>query len=68
MSALEDVVMKEGDVLVVPRGMRHRPAVEEGKEASAMVIEVAGVVNTGDAEGESAEKMRNPIVDARGQA
>ncbi len=35
-----------GDLVVVPRGVEHRPVAEE--EATVLVIEPEGVVNTGD--------------------
>ena len=44
-----DVHLREGQLYVVPRGVEHCP-VAEG-EVAAMLIEPAGVVNTGDAEG-----------------
>ena len=44
-----DVTLKAGQLYVVPRGVEHCP-VAEG-EVSAVLIEPAGVVNTGDAGG-----------------
>ncbi|KAH7161861.1 RmlC-like cupin domain-containing protein [Dactylonectria macrodidyma] len=41
----DPVVMKEGDVFVVPRGVRHRPVAEN---ACIMMIEHQSTVNTGD--------------------
>jgi mannose-6-phosphate isomerase-like protein (cupin superfamily) len=38
-----------GDLTVIAKGVRHRPVVEEGP-VSILLIEKAGVVNTGDAE------------------
>ncbi len=43
------VVMGAGDMLVVPRGVEHRP-VAEVEPCAVMLFEPAGVVNTGDAE------------------
>ena len=63
----DDVVMEEGDVLVVPRGVRHCPVVEEGNEACAMIMELVGTVNTGDADGDGAERVRNEVEDVRGR-
>ena len=40
------VELKEGDMLVVPRGVEHRPVAKP--ECSVLLIETAGVVNTGD--------------------
>lgn len=42
----QDVIMSEGDVYVVPRGVRHRPV---ARDAKVMMVETAGTVNTGDA-------------------
>ncbi|HJU98193.1 MAG TPA: cupin domain-containing protein [Jiangellaceae bacterium] len=44
-----DVVLSAGEMFVVPRGVEHCP-VAEG-EVRALLIEPAGVVNTGDAGG-----------------
>ncbi|KAH7129773.1 RmlC-like cupin domain-containing protein [Dactylonectria estremocensis] len=41
----DPVVMKEGDVFVVPKGVRHRPVAES---ACTMMIEHQSTVNTGD--------------------
>ena len=37
-----------GQMIVVPRGVEHRPVADE--ECSVMLVEPAGLVNTGDAE------------------
>lgn len=42
------VELHEGDMIVVPRGVEHRPVAE--KECSVMLVEPAGLVNTGDLE------------------
>ena len=39
-----------GEMLVVPKGVRHKPYAEE--ECKVMLVEPRGVVNTGDAEGD----------------
>ncbi len=44
------VVLKEGEFLIVPRGVEHRPVAEE--EVSIMLFEPAGTVNTGGEKGE----------------
>ena len=44
-----DVVLSAGEMFVVPRGVEHCPAAES--EVRAVLIEPAGVVNTGDAGG-----------------
>ena len=41
------VELHEGQMLVVPRGVEHRPVAE--KECAVMLVEPAGLVNTGDA-------------------
>ena len=40
------VVLEEGEMLVVPRGVEHRPVAEE--EAHVLLFEPAGTVNTGN--------------------
>ena len=45
-----DVVLEEGEMLVVPRGVEHRPVAEE--EVWLMMFEPASTVNTGSAGGE----------------
>ena len=40
------VDLQEGQMLVVPRGMEHRPVAQ--RECSVLLIEAAGTVNTGD--------------------
>lgn len=48
---LEDVYLQEGDIFVVPKGMKHCPAVvgeNSADEAVVMLMEPIGVVNTGD--------------------
>ncbi|MEQ8433974.1 MAG: cupin domain-containing protein [Oceanicaulis sp.] len=46
----EDAIrLRAGDLTVIPKGVRHRPVVEEGP-VSLLLIEKAGVVNTGDAQ------------------
>lgn len=42
------VELHEGQMLVVPRGVEHRPVAES--ECCVMLVEPAGLVNTGDAE------------------
>jgi mannose-6-phosphate isomerase-like protein (cupin superfamily) len=41
------VVLEEGDLLIIPAGVEHRPRAE--REASILNIALAGTVNTGDA-------------------
>ena len=40
------VVLEEGEMLVVPRGVEHRPVAEE--EVHVLLFEPAGTVNTGN--------------------
>lgn len=42
----EIVKLSEGELLVVPKGTKHRPFAHE--EAAIMLIEPRGVINTGD--------------------
>ena len=44
------VVLREGEMYVVPKGIEHKPYAEE--ECKVMIIEPRGVVNTGDIEGD----------------
>jgi mannose-6-phosphate isomerase-like protein (cupin superfamily) len=44
-----DVELREGELLVVPRGVEHCPRVDE--EAHVLLIEPVGTPNTGDAGG-----------------
>ncbi|MGO8882213.1 MAG: cupin domain-containing protein [Streptosporangiaceae bacterium] len=43
------VVLGPRETVTIPRGMRHRPRAE--RETALMIIEPAGVVNTGEAGG-----------------
>jgi len=42
----ETISLKSGEMLVVPKGIKHRPYAN--KEACIMLVEPKGVVNTGD--------------------
>lgn len=44
------VELREGDMLVVPRGVEHRPVADE--ECAIMLFEPASTVNTGNTYGE----------------
>ena len=44
------VHLDEGEMYVVPRGVRHRPCAES--ECKVMLVEPKGVVNTGEADSE----------------
>ncbi|KAM5346267.1 hypothetical protein ACJ41O_009272 [Fusarium nematophilum] len=56
----EPVVMKEGDVFVVPKGVNHKPVAEN---ACIMMVEHQSTVNTGDQE--DSERTKE-VQDARG--
>ena len=43
-----DVILKPGEVFVVPKGVEHCPKADE--EVAVMLLEPKGVVNTGDSE------------------
>ncbi|MFF2371232.1 cupin domain-containing protein [Agromyces sp. NPDC058110] len=51
-----DVVLGAGDLFVVPQGVEHCPRAEH--EASVIMIERTGTVNTGDAGGELTADLR----------
>ena len=40
------VILNEGEMVVVPKGIEHKPVAEE--ECHIMLVEPAGTVNTGD--------------------
>ena len=42
--------LKEGEMLVVPKGVEHKPIAE--KECHILMVEPAGTLNTGDAGGD----------------
>ena len=49
------VEVGEGELLVVPRGVEHRPVAEE--EAHVLLLELLGTPNTGDADAEAAPEV-----------
>jgi mannose-6-phosphate isomerase-like protein (cupin superfamily) len=49
LEGLPTAVVGPGEIFVVPRGVRHRP--EAASECRIMLIEPAGVRNTGDVDG-----------------
>lgn len=49
-----EFVLREGEFLVVPRGVEHQPYAE--REVSVMLFEPASTVNTGDAGGARTRK------------
>lgn len=46
----ETVILKEGEIFVVPKGVEHKPYAEE--ECKIMIVEPRGVINTGDSDSE----------------
>jgi mannose-6-phosphate isomerase-like protein (cupin superfamily) len=46
----ETMELSQGEMYVVPKGVKHRPYAHE--ECKVMLIEPCGVVNTGEAESE----------------
>ncbi|MGA5134169.1 cupin domain-containing protein [Streptomyces olivoreticuli] len=55
-----DVVLEPGELFVVPRGTEHCPKAEE--ETSILLLEPAGVLNTGSAGG---PRTRLPVPSSR---
>jgi mannose-6-phosphate isomerase-like protein (cupin superfamily) len=45
-----DIVLNEGEFLVVPRGVEHKPVAEE--EVHVLLFEPVGTLNTGNVQGE----------------
>ena len=56
-----DVVLRPGQLFVVPRGVEHCP-IAEG-DVAVMLIEPAGVVNTGDAGGDLTAAYDDSLLD-----
>ena len=56
-----DVTLSPGQLFVVPRGVEHCPVAAE--EASILLIEPAGVVNTGEAGGELTATHDSSLLD-----
>lgn len=48
------VELKEGEMLIVPRGVEHKPVAED--EVTVMLFEPASTLNTGDAGGEKTKE------------
>ena len=51
-----EITLEEGEFLIVPRGIEHRPVADE--EVWVLLFEPAGMVNTGSAESE--RTVRDP--------
>ncbi|RDB27171.1 Uncharacterized protein YdbB [Hypsizygus marmoreus] len=56
----EDVVLEPNQLFVIPKGVEHCPMTKNGEEASVLLIEPKGVVNTGDA---APSELTNSVVD-----
>lgn len=54
-----EVVLGPWEAVTIPQGMRHKPYAEQ--ETSILIIEPAGVVNTGEAGGELTAKPESLI-------
>jgi mannose-6-phosphate isomerase-like protein (cupin superfamily) len=46
----QSVVLREGDIFIVPRGVEHKPVAE--KEVHVLLFEPIGTLNTGDVRNE----------------
>lgn len=46
------VAVREGEVILVPRGVEHCPRTEPGKEAHVLVVEPRGTTHTGNVQHE----------------
>ena len=46
----DDVSVKKGEMIVIPKGEKHKTSAKN--ECRAMVVETAGTVNTGNADGD----------------
>lgn len=55
----KNIALQEGDFLVVPQGVEHRPNAEE--EVWVMLFEPASTLNTGNTENEFTQKQLNRI-------
>jgi mannose-6-phosphate isomerase-like protein (cupin superfamily) len=53
------IELREGEMLVVPRGVEHRPLAEQ--EVECVMFEPAGTVNTGDVENERTVRTLKPL-------
>jgi len=49
-----EVVLRSGEMFVVPRGVEHKPVAR--RECKMMLVEPAGTINTGDAQSERTAK------------
>jgi mannose-6-phosphate isomerase-like protein (cupin superfamily) len=54
-----EVWIEQGEFLIVPRGVEHRPVADE--EAHILLFEPAGTLNTGNTEGEMTARVLQRI-------
>ncbi|NRB51006.1 MAG: cupin domain-containing protein [Saprospiraceae bacterium] len=47
----KSVSLKEGEFIIVPKGVEHRPWTADGEEVHIMLFEPASTINTGEIEG-----------------
>ncbi len=47
----KSVSLNEGEFIIVPRGVEHRPWTADGEEVHIMLFEPASTINTGEIEG-----------------
>ena len=55
----KNIEVTEGEFLIVPRGVEHRPNAE--KEVEVLLFEPASTLNTGNTEGELTKKVLDSI-------
>ncbi|CDH11213.1 uncharacterized protein ZBAI_02999 [Zygosaccharomyces bailii ISA1307] len=60
---LHDVSLGAGEMIVIPKGVRHCPVTQKGEEVAVMLLEPTGVINTGDAP--NTEGLTNAVEDFR---
>jgi mannose-6-phosphate isomerase-like protein (cupin superfamily) len=54
-----EVLLEEGDCLIIPRGVEHRPVAED--EVSVLLFEPAGTLNTGNVRSEHTKEQLDRI-------
>lgn len=54
-----NVTLNEGEFIIVPRGVEHRPNAPE--EVQVLLFEPAGTLNTGNVENEFTKKVLKPL-------
>lgn len=54
-----NVTVNEGEFIIVPRGVEHRPNAPE--EVQVLLFEPAGTLNTGNVENEFTKKVLKPL-------